>query len=97
LIDLAKKEKDNIAEILNELKRTLEAGLKEPEQLTLDLDLSDQDRHIEALRRRVQQIPGEIVAEHELIDRRFAGPTPRLFPVAVTFLVPESIARREGP
>jgi asparagine synthetase A len=75
---------------------TLEADLITPDQLQLDLGLDNSDRSMEALRRRVDQIPNEIRAEHEQIDRRFAGPTPRLFPVAVTFLVPESIARREG-
>ena len=96
LMELAQREKRNIAEILNDLRQTLEAGLATPGQLEFDYDLSDRDRGIEALRRRIEQIPQEIVAEHAQIDRRFAGPTPRLFPVAVTFLVPESLARREG-
>ena len=96
LLDLATREKKSISEILNELKVTLEADLITPDQLQLDLGLDNSDRSMEALRRRVDQIPNEIRAEHEQIDRRFAGPTPRLFPVAVTFLVPESIARREG-
>lgn len=96
LAELAQKEKDNVAEILNELKRTLEADLAAPDQLELDLNLDDRDRSVDALKRRLEQIPSEIEAEHAQIDHRFAGPTPRLFPVAVTFLVPESLARREG-
>lgn len=96
LTELAAREKKNIAEILNELSKTLEAGLAEPSQLELDLGLNEQDRSIEAIRRRIAQIPGEIEAEHNQIDERFAGPTPRLFPVAVTFLVPESMARKES-
>lgn len=96
LTELARKEKENVAEILNELRRRLEADLAAPEQLELDLQLDDRDRSLDALRRRLEQIPGEIEAEHLQIDRRFAGPTPRLFPVAVTFLVPESLARREA-
>ena len=96
LIELAEREKRNIAEILNELRQTLAAGVAAPDQLEFDYDLSARDRGIEALRRRIEQIPDEIAAEHAQIDRRFAGPTPRLFPVAVTFLVPESLARREG-
>jgi hypothetical protein len=96
LVELAAKEKKSISEILNELKTLLEADLAAPDQLELDLGLDNRDRSIEALRRRVEQIPHEIKAEHEQIDKRFAGPTPRLFPVAVTFLVPESLARREA-
>lgn len=96
LVELAAKEKRSIAEILNELKAMLEADLITPEQLELDLGLDNRDRSIEALKRRVEQIPHEIQAEHEQIDKRFAGPRPRLFPVAVTFLVPESLARREA-
>jgi superfamily II DNA or RNA helicase len=96
LAELASREKRNIAEILNELKRTLEAELTTPDQLPLDLGLDNRAGSEELLTRRVAQIPGEIEAEHAQIDRRFAGPTPRLFPVAVTFLVPESLARREG-
>ena len=34
------------------------------------------------------EIPGEIEKETEAIRARFADPQPRMFPVAVTFLVP---------
>jgi len=96
LMELAQREKRNVAEILNELRQTLEAGLATPDQLEFDYDVSGRDRGIEILRRRIEQIPREIIAEHEQIDRRFAGPTPRLFPIAVTFMVPETLARREA-
>ena len=39
------------------------------------------------------QIPGEIEKETAAIKARFADPQPRMFPVAVTFLVPERMAR----
>ena len=96
LAELAAREKKGVAEILNELKATLEADLKTPDQMELDLGLDNRDRSVEALKRRISQIPHEIEAEHEQIDRRFALPTPRLFPVAITFLVPESMARKES-
>jgi len=51
----------------------------EREQLKLNMD---------ALRRRVQEIPLEIKREAAAIRKRFANPQPRMFPVAVTFLVP---------
>jgi len=46
-----------------------------------------------ALRARVQEIPDEIQRETAAIKSRFADPQPRMFPVAVTFLVPERLAR----
>lgn len=46
-----------------------------------------------SLRARAAQIPGEIEAETAGIQAHYAEPHPRLFPVAVTFLVPEKYAR----
>ena len=43
----------------------------------------------QALRVRLDAIPGEIAAEQAAIERRYADPTHRLFPAAVTLLVPE--------
>lgn len=62
----------------------------------LDLPgFSDDDREIHkgALRTRLQQIPEEIEQEKAVIRRRFADPKIRLFPVAVTFLIPERLNR----
>lgn len=50
------------------------------------------ERNVDALRARVRAIPGEIEREVEAIKSRFADPQPRMFPVAVTWLVPESMA-----
>jgi hypothetical protein len=41
---------------------------------------------------RLHHIPDEIAAEQEAIRTRYADPEPRLFPVAVTFLVPAGLA-----
>ena len=41
---------------------------------------------------RVREIPGEIERETAAIRARFADPQARMFPVAVTFLVPERMA-----
>ena len=49
-------------------------------------------RNADALRHRLEQIPAEIEQETALIRARFANPEQRLFPVAVTFLVPERMA-----
>jgi hypothetical protein len=40
------------------------------------------------LRRRVSEIPGEIERESAHIRSRFRNPSARLFPVAVTWLIP---------
>ncbi|KKL69031.1 hypothetical protein LCGC14_2119050, partial [marine sediment metagenome] len=41
---------------------------------------------------RAMEIPGEIERETEAIRARFANPQARMFPVAVTFLVPDKLA-----
>jgi len=46
------------------------------------------ERDLSALRRRLNEIPEEIQRESAHIRSRFATPTARLFPVAVTWLIP---------
>jgi hypothetical protein len=41
----------------------------------------------------VRAIPEEIEKETAAIRDRFADPEPRMFPVAVTYLIPEKMAR----
>jgi len=41
----------------------------------------------------LKAVPEEIERETAAVRARFASPQPRLFPVAVTYLVPESLAR----
>ncbi len=50
------------------------------------------ERNKDAMRARVKEIPEEIKRETEAIQARFASPQARMFPVAVTFLVPEKMA-----
>jgi len=96
LAELAETEKREVTAILTELKQTLESGLAQPDQLALDLADDQEDRNLDALRRRAEAIPDEIVQECALIDRRYADPAVRLFPVAVAFLVPEREVRVGG-
>ena len=49
------------------------------------------NRNVAALQARLAQIPVEIEQETAAIRARYAAPQPRLFPVAVTFLVPERL------
>ena len=48
----------------------------------------------DSLRARLAAIPEEIEKERLLIAGRYAEPVARTFPVAVVFVVPESMARR---
>jgi hypothetical protein len=91
------KEVADITAILTELQRAIATELDEPaiSQLMLP-DFSDTEReqlarNRDSLRARLAQIPGEIAGETAAIRARYANPSPRLFPVAVTFLVPERL------
>ena len=93
------KEVSDITFILTELRKSIEEKLDDPEtrQLTFegwgDDERRQLERNMDALRARVRAIPGEIEREAESIRRRFINPQPRMFPVAVTFLVPHRLAR----
>ena len=95
LAERADKEADDIQAILLELKKAIEAELNDPEyqQLTLfdDPEKEQFERNKDFLRTRSKAIPAEIERETAAIRARFADPQPRMFPVAVTFLVPEKI------
>jgi hypothetical protein len=96
LADRADLETKNIEAILQELEQAIRNELTQPEVFQLELFSTDESeqlrRNMDALRRRLEEIPNEIKAEQEQIRKRFADPQPRMFPVAVTFLVPEKIA-----
>lgn len=96
LAERAAKEARDIEAVLNELAAAIRAELDDPlyQQLSLFGDF-ERDRlsfNAEALAVRLRRIPEEIVAEQEAIRVRYADPEPRLFPVAVTFLVPRNLA-----
>ena len=91
------KESANMEAVLTELAAAIKKELAEPEYHQLELwsmaERSQLNRSIQALQARLDQIPGEIEAEKAAIRARFADPQPRLFPVAITFLVPERLDR----
>jgi superfamily II DNA or RNA helicase len=93
----ATKEANDIRAILTELKRAIEEELGQPApvQLTLfeDPERDQYERNKLALQSRLKEIPGEIERETEAVKARYANPQPRMFPVAVTFLVPERMAK----
>ncbi len=100
LEERATKEISDIRTILTELETNINAELNrlnKPEQLELFSNFKEDereqlDRNKAALSVRLSQIPDEIEAEVAVIEQRYADPQPRMFPVAVTFLVPETFA-----
>jgi hypothetical protein len=92
----ADKEAHDIAAILTELKRAIETELNDPEYHQLELfddpEKEQFERNRDFLRARAKAIPDEIEKETAAIRSRYADPKPRMFPVAVTFLVPERIS-----
>jgi SNF2 family DNA or RNA helicase len=100
LADRAEKEQRDMHFILTELQESILKEIQQPEgpvqmQLTgFSTEERQQfERDIAALEARAKQIDIEIAEETARIQRRFANPQPRLFPVAVTYLVPERLAR----
>lgn len=100
-IERAEEHTRDIKTVLEELAATIRAELDDalaPQQLQLQFEGFNDDertqltRNVEALRARLAQIPGEISAEQQAIEARYLEPTPRLFPVAITFVVPERMA-----
>jgi hypothetical protein len=98
LDDRCQREIENTTAILTELAASIESELKkEPEQqLRFEFDPADlsqaeaeqRTRDIETLERRLKEIPSEIEREALTLRSRYRDPSPRLFPVSVTFLVP---------
>jgi superfamily II DNA or RNA helicase len=85
--------------VLESLRRSIEAHLAELskpfEQLTLGFDQKEREQFaadLDALRHRLERIPDELAREQEAVRRRYADPVPRLFPAAVTFLLPPAAA-----
>ena len=97
LQERAAKEVADIESVLTELKTAIEKELNDPEYKQLELfsdpEKEQLERNKDFLRARVHQIPDEIVQETEAIRARFAEPQSRMFPVAVTFLVPKKTSR----
>ena len=91
------KEVADITTILKELENTIRVELEQHHQPQLDLfSPSEQEqfrRNRDSLAARLRRIPEEIAQETQTIRARFAHPQVRLFPVAVTYLVPEKFAR----
>lgn len=91
------REIEDVREILSDLRESILSeleGIEGETQLALwSTDERQQlERNIESLRGRVEEIPAEIDREIEAVRQRYQTPAPRLFPVALTFVVPESMS-----
>ena len=90
------KEISDISSVLGELESMIKRELADPEYQQLEIwspsEREQYNRNVTALRLRLKQIPEEMDKEIAAIEQRYADPQPRLFPVAVTFLVPEKFA-----
>lgn len=93
----ADKEVADITAVLTELRQSILRELVEPDVEQLDLFSTPEkeqfERNINSLRLRADRIPQEIELETAAVRSRFQDPTARLFPLAVTFLVPQKLAR----
>ncbi|MFF7872928.1 DISARM system SNF2-like helicase DrmD [Streptomyces californicus] len=93
------EEVQGVRKVLAELERSIRDRLDDHgywKQGSL-FDVDDERRQLradrEALRERLDAIPALIESESDALRARWADPTPRWFPVAVTFLVPSALAR----
>lgn len=94
LAERAESEVAKVKAIFAELERAIRAELDDPRQLELfatytEMEREQARRNRDFLADRLRQIPGDLAREVDTIRKRYADPEPRLFPVAVTFLVPE--------
>lgn len=96
LADRAEDETGKITATLLELEAAIrtEIGREPDQQLSLftDAERDQEQRNRDFLAARLAELPAELARETEAIRRRYSDPQPRLFPVAVTFLVPEGLA-----
>tara|TARA_R110002124_G_scaffold12197_14_gene58186 strand:+ start:14550 stop:17690 length:3141 start_codon:yes stop_codon:yes gene_type:complete len=86
----------DISTVLDELETSIERELKNaenPEQLTLFTqdERTQVRRDLDALNARLSRIPEEREQEIQAIEHRYADYVARTFPVAVVFLVPQSM------
>jgi hypothetical protein len=103
LAERVRTETAAIETVLTELERDIRAQLKELESeaplIVASLSVEERgqfDRDVDGLTRRLGEIPNEVKREQEAIRRRYGTPQFRLFPAAVTCLVPARLTRVPG-
>ncbi|MYB89166.1 MAG: DEAD/DEAH box helicase [Proteobacteria bacterium] len=88
---------DDIGSVLDELEKAIQNELKkdqQPEQMLLftEDERAQLRRDTAALGARLASIPFERIQEMKIIESRYAKVNDRTFPVAIVFVVPESMA-----
>lgn len=96
-----KSEVADVQTVLNELEANIRKELKldrQDDQLYLPgfspEEMAQVKKDVHALEARLARIPEEREEEKTAIEKHYANPVDRTFPVAVVFLVPQSQARR---
>jgi Skp family chaperone for outer membrane proteins len=93
LKERAETEAAKLTAVLKELERTIRKELDDEGTIQLAFDFAEEreqrERDLSALRRRLEKIPGEIEEETEHLRARYRKPSARLFPAAITYLVPQ--------
>ena len=97
LVERAEAEAEAVRTVLSELRSQITADLdaltrERTEQLTLfsEPEREQSQRDLDALRRRLEEIPDEIEREVAAVHRRFTDPEVHIFPATVTVLLPDS-------
>ncbi|MFC8566435.1 DISARM system SNF2-like helicase DrmD [Streptomyces sp. NPDC057245] len=98
LAQRCEEEVDGMRAVLEDLGRSIRERLDDTghwQQESL-FDVDDERRQLhadrEALQERLRRLPQVTESETSALRRRWADPSPRWFPVSVTFLVPRSLA-----
>ncbi|MBN8595640.1 MAG: DISARM system SNF2-like helicase DrmD [Anaerolineae bacterium] len=99
LADRGKNEAEDVRAVLMELETSIRRELNAPEAVQKFLpgfapsEREQYERDLNALRARLERIPDEIEHEQQAVMARYSDLQPRLFPVAVMFLIPASMDR----
>jgi chromosome segregation ATPase len=93
LDDRSESEITHLTSVMTELERSIRETLDKKHGPQLEFDWTENEkaqrqRDLDSLRHRIKQIPAELEREIAHLRSRYANPQPRLFPLAVTFLVP---------
>lgn len=96
----ADKEVREIEAVLRELETAIRRELSEPEYTQLELwtpeEVQQLERNKSSLKARLAEIPAEIEREKANLRARYREPRAHLFPVAVTFLMPNNMEGGRG-
>ena len=86
-----------LTELATRIRERLESIERDGEQMTLfdPVEREQFERDLASLKRRLTEIPEEIELEVAAIVKRYANPVSRVFPIAVSILIPVSQRTRE--